>query len=501
MTLALEIEYLSGVVYAAVSPASEEADWPPQPDRVFSALVASWAARGQRPDEAAALRWLERLPPPTIHASQAASRKAPVTFVPPNDASTQTEKHARHVWPQSRNRRPRRFPAARPEDSVVRLYWTGVQADLDTFAALQALAADTSYVGHSASLTRCRFEQTDVTTLPSTVVSARRSVYPGRLDALQAAFAAGQRPSSGEWVMPESTSPPLVSGSVFATRWLILELMDDGDIPDIRATALVAKAIRDTLVAGYGETGLGPAVPEVVSGRTPDGQPSHSPHLAVVPLAFVGAPYADGHVLGFALVPPRGSNLLEDPDFRGVLRSLAPFRAERGRRVLTLQVGAGTPLRVSLSPTFEPAARSLDPSSYIYREGRPARTFATVTPIVLDRHPKGTGTARQEDFAHQIAESCRHIGLPESVLSTGGGGRMAVVVDKHAAMEGAPSAKPSVGSPPWMGWRLPPYLVGRPLTHAMIQFAEPVAGPVILGAGRYFGLGLLRPIADPEGSA
>lgn len=41
MTLVLEIEFLAGVSFAAVGPESPVPDWPPQPDRIFSALVAT----------------------------------------------------------------------------------------------------------------------------------------------------------------------------------------------------------------------------------------------------------------------------------------------------------------------------------------------------------------------------------------------------------------------------------------------------------------------------
>jgi CRISPR-associated protein Csb2 len=34
-----------------------------------------------------------------------------------------------------------------------------------------------------------------------------------------------------------------------------------------------------------------------------------------------------------------------------------------------------------------------------------------------------------------------------------------------------------------------------PAPHAVIRFAEPVDGPVILGAGRFTGLGLCRPLS------
>ena len=71
MSLILEVEYLLGVSFAAISPDSEAPDWPPQPDRIFSALVASWAARGEREEERRALEWLEMLSVPRLFASEA----------------------------------------------------------------------------------------------------------------------------------------------------------------------------------------------------------------------------------------------------------------------------------------------------------------------------------------------------------------------------------------------------------------------------------------------
>ncbi|MFT3769150.1 MAG: type I-U CRISPR-associated protein Csb2 [Minicystis sp.] len=36
----------------------------------------------------------------------------------------------------------------------------------------------------------------------------------------------------------------------------------------------------------------------------------------------------------------------------------------------------------------------------------------------------------------------------------------------------------------------------RVLVHATLTFEEPVRGPILLGAGRYLGLGLFRPLRD-----
>jgi CRISPR-associated protein Csb2 len=74
MTLVLDIEHLLGVAFAARGQESDIPDWPPQPDRVFSALVASWGARGENEAERRALEWLEGQRAPEIAASGGAAR-------------------------------------------------------------------------------------------------------------------------------------------------------------------------------------------------------------------------------------------------------------------------------------------------------------------------------------------------------------------------------------------------------------------------------------------
>ena len=327
----------------------------------------------------------------------------------------------------------------------------------------------------------------------------QRGVYQGRLEELSQAYVRFEksadkkdRPQKGARV-PLEPEAKVARSNLFGdgNRWLILEHVT-GDMPDVRACALVAKTLRDTLLSGYQQIGLEDKIPEVVSGHAADGAPARAPHLAIIPLAFAGFPYADGHVMGFALIPPADGGIEADGAFRKVMRNLSPFDEERGRRILTLTsksgMSASSAFSIGLSPTFEPPAdkRSLNPAVYT----RPASVFATVTPIVLDRHLKETGAARQEESAGQIAAACRNIGLPEPE---------AVVVAKHSAIEGAPAAYPSGKSPRWMNWRLPPSLASRQLTHAVIRFAEPIDGPVILGAGRFVGLGLCRPV-DSEGA-
>lgn len=509
MTLLLEIDHLTGHAYSARGPESEMPEWPPQPDRIFSALVASWAARGERPEEKDALIWLERQDTPVLLASAAEIRSAATAFVPPNDAKNGES----GSLPAFRRRQPRRFPAAVPHDPVVRVLWAAAEPEDGVFAALDALARDTAYVGHSASLTRCRFLRVAPEASPAPAPAAR-GIYDGRFAELVSAYQRGRRPSPGVPVRsgPTETAEEMPA-SVFSETWMLLVPADapapSGDLfaepdapptsrmPDVRAAALVAKTIRDTILCGYGAARL--TIPAVISGHAPDGTPTRDPHLAILTLPFAGFAHADGHVMGFALVPPRGTDLLAVEGFRAAMRAQAPVDPARGQRILSLVSRTGSrredAFALELAPVQSSPFITLDAALY----AGPATTFATVTPIALDRHPKETGAALDAEIGEIIAESCARIGLPRPALvdpeqDCGFSGKYQVVPGKHSALAGAAPARRSGRTPTWTDWRRPASLSGRPLIHAVIRFAEPVRGPVILGAGRFMGLGLCRPL-------
>ena len=488
MNLILEVEFLTGAYRGTAEPASEEPDWPPQPDRVFSALVATWGAHGEPPAEREALEWLERQDPPVIHAAPASVRTAPEVFVPPNDAkrSRTTETYLR-VLPNQRARQPRRFPTARPEflppsavtsaAASLALVWP-VEPDDSVMLALEALARDVAYIGHSASLTRCRFLRGAAEDLPRGAVPAKRRVYRGRLAELREAYRANPvRPAirAGASV----ALPDAVPAATPDPNWLVLRIVA-GPPLDLRAAAPVCRLLRDTLMSGYRQNGNGGVIPELVSGHTADGRPSRKPHLSIVPMGFVGSPYATGRIYGFALVPPADTMLHEIPGLQAAFRCVAPYQAPDERRVLTLQGGpADSPLE--LTPVAgDPASvpRSLSPQPYC----APHRLWATVTPIVLDRHlKKGTDA----EVRALVVRACTNSGLPVPDPAH-------IRIGRHATHPGAPPARPHRGAPPWSRWRIPKSLASRPLVHAVIDFEEEIPGPVLLGAGRFTGLGLCR---------
>lgn len=479
MSLVLEIEFLAGVCRATDSPASTAPDWPPQPDRVFSALVAAWGARGEQEIERAALEWLEVQPAPAIHAGGHTARTAPGVFVPPNDyRASKTAKTYLRVMPMTRPRQPRRFPVAHLEDPVMAMVW---QPDPDpmVLTALDRLARDVSYIGHSASLVRCRFLSCSTPAPKHAATPARRQVYPGRLQELIRAYRIHPtRPIilPGAPVLPE---PPAAPPSPDA-GWLVLEAIG-GVVPDIRAAAMVARTLRRTLMSGYRRIGMADEIPAFVSGHEPDGTLLRASHLGIVPMAFAGFPHADGRLFGFALVPTAQTGLREVPGLRAAFEAIAPYDRGVERRVIELKYVAQR-MPLLLSPAGAASKRSLEPAPYL----QPARVWASVTPILLDRHLKRHDEAKIREL---IARSCTNVGLPRPDPDC-------IQVGKHSAVEGAPPAWVRRDAPPWTRWRVPEPLATRSLTHAVIDFGTAVDGPVMLGAGRFSGLGLCRRIGE-----
>ncbi len=479
MSLVLEIEFLTGVCRAAMGPGSDVPDWPPQPDRVFSALVSAWGVRGELSVERKALEWLEAQPSPSIRASAYSARTAPDVFVPPNDLKASTAMHTYlRVLPSYRPRQPRRFPVARPDDPIVEIDWPELP-DKKVIDSLNAIASCVGYLGHSTSLTRCRFfEGNERKSFEHKSISARRSVYPGRLRELEEAHRA--RPIRPIIRPGASVFSDEVTSVEDPVEWLVLEAVK-GEVPDIRASALVCRLLRQTLMSGYQRIGLANEIPEVVSGHSTNGTPTRHAHLSFVPMAFVGTPHADGRVLGFAIVPPIGEQLLRIRGFQRAFEEVAPYSSDEQRRILTLR---GPPLHNSLrlapAPDQGGSRQSLHSDPYL----NDSRRWVTVTPIVLDRHLKRNDNSEVKEL---VALACARAGLPRPELDW-------IWAGKYSAIQGVPPARPVRGEPSWSRWRIPKSLESRQMVHAVIDFGEKVKGPVLLGAGRFSGLGLCRSV-------
>jgi CRISPR-associated protein Csb2 len=475
--LTLEIELLTGV-YRAALPDGSAPEWPPHPERVFSALVQAWGDGGERADERLALEWLEAIEAaPLIEASaEWYARDQADVYVPPNDARS----GELALLPDHRSRQARSFTACIPADPIVRLQWPVTPPD-EHLEALRRLAHRVSSLGHSASFVRVLL-QPDGALDPNRTwrphergSHSLRGLYRGRLADLVAWYREGRRPltrSTIRYAAPEERPDRPTPSSVFGgvQDWFVFEDVDR-TAPDLLGFAHVARRLRHALMS------LGPQPPpEVISGHSADGSPSQRPHAAIVPLLDVGWPHSSGRLLGLAVVLPR---TLGWDDRAPALTALARFaRVDRGPDALAeLRFARFT---WSLRRLALPDRASLDPARWCGT----ATTWASATPVVLDRFPDRNDPVQEAAF---IAESCRSIGLPEPI---------SIEIHKHSALRGAPSAYPARGAAHVPDWSFPAgsKLVQRPRRHVWIEFAEPVTGPMILGAGRYQGFGLCLPV-------
>lgn len=550
--LAIEIELLTGRYAATAHNDRYRGEWPPHPARFFSALVAALHDHDSvDPAERAALLLLEQLNAPSLWVdpeSNVARRQVQDVYVPVNDvtlgsdtairqaetkvaeATTPAAKRkaeealdkvkkevvaidaqpsaraiemATALMPapfvgyggkddkgrmkrqQGRTRQVRTFPVVLPETLTFAFLWPTADPSLDR-DALERLCARVTRLGHSSSLVRCSIVDRDIT--PTFVPNddgevVLRVVAKGQLQRLEEAFKHHQGVENR--VLParpqryrsssSATAPSPIAESVFSTEWVLFERVGGSRPVASRATDL-SRAMRRALIELHGSQDL----PETLSGHT-SSSPTEKPHVAFVPLPFVGHEHADGAIMGIALVLPRELSM---SDRELLFRLVAKWEKERSdqRRNLTLAGGTLPPFivrRVDVS-----AKAALDPTRWC----RPSTRFITATPIALDKNPgklrsKQPGTASKAalEAQHSICEACHRVVGVRPV---------SIEISLAPLLSGAQHVRDFL---PWPGRS---GRTSRVRVHADIRFEEPVRGPLLLGAGRYFGLGLCLPVED-----
>jgi len=531
--LALGIHYLTGYATATSVGSRDEAEWPPHPGRVFMALVAAlYETKPVAGDiestrlwqgEYAALEWLEALAAPSLKVDEHFDKRAVITsYVPVND---------KLAFPA--NKQPRTFPKVRPHDPDVFLIWPDAVASDPHKNALQRLCGKVTRIGHSSSLVQMwRVPEGEepppdlhpvATPSRSSKAIHLRITTAGCLRELQRQFngdaidrffdlSIGISSSKGKakkeseaifaaefgtkWtraLQPPTRLRPMltitrpyirarlldtvVSHGCFDSDLLILAKQDGPNL-GLESTAALTDALRGALLKNCGDD-----APEWLTGHRAKGIPSERPHVALLPLAFTGFEHADGHLLGLAIAFPRDVPARE----RG--RVLRPFLYD--------QNGQPAEIRLTLGKlgiwTLRQEERAIPPltlrAETWCQSDEPSDTWASVTPVVLNRHPKldpeTDRVAWFSEIAGIIATSCEHSGLPRPIE---------IDLDKTAWHEGAPRARPSGGGFPLLPGK--PGAPARQQVHVWLRFADPVQGPVIIGAGRYRGYGLCKPVTQ-----
>jgi CRISPR-associated protein Csb2 len=469
MPLTINVRFLLNRFDASDGHDRTPPEWPPAPARLFMALVAASEACGRRAHEA--LTWVATLPPPTIYADEATignpDRRWLVTNKVEKDGGS-----ARH---------PGRTPVGRPRlsrylrSAVVTFEWPDAEPDPSHLKALQVVADRVSYLGRPTSpaileVSEAKASSDEKLAYVPTVSDERvdlslRVPYPGFLDDLCAAYPGRVEPAvRHRYLYPQrETKAP---EELFPSRWanvVALPLVSRAFVPGERALQ-VAHACRE-LIAPMSN----PDVPASLSGTD-----RATPHCALLPLLHVGAPYADGHLLGVALAVP---TLAEAPrnELWRYLRKLLDAE-HRGKLAIKLPNVAGYS---ELCFEEQPDGR-VPWGARSARWSDTARTWRTVIPAVLDKAP-----------SHKLAEeeaallSICNAGFPEPSR---------VLIARGPFRRGDVKLKPSQTITSPEGRR-------RPYRHLLITWSRPIQGPVIVGALRHLGLGICIPHWEEQDGA
>ena len=251
---------------------------------------------------------------------------------------------------------------------------------------------------------------------------------------------------------------------VFDHRLVVLAVR--GRSVSLPATLKLTQALRGALLSHCAEQ----PPPEWLTGHGPDGVPTTKPHVALFPLPFVGASHADGRILGLAIAMP------QDLDVRDVGRVLDGFIHEPSTglpRDHRLFDGHWFECAIELE-TRERPPRNLMADTWTRR----SRVWASVTPLVLNRHFDGKD--KWERAAESVHVACEHIGLPRP---------REVLLHPVSLVEGVPHVKEF----PQLARKSDGGRCSQ--NHAVIVFEEAVCGPVLVGAGPVPGLWALSPAA------
>lgn len=474
----------------------------PSPFRLFQALVAGAGISGPLDDRTKqALTWLEGLPDAPIVASPRMARGQAVTmFMPNNDLdkfggdvrNIAKTRGAKKVWS------PRHFDAAVPWIYAWRFAEDGV-THADTICAL---AEQLYQLGRGVDMAWAWGEVLDEAALDAKLgeydgIVRRPSAGDGLLLAcpkkgsfksLERRYQAPRfRTESGQRVFVQQPKPNCrhVSYDSPPVRY-VFELRSSADSerrvawPLERASILVVAArdaARQRLITARPDWLH--EVDRHLVGRKPDGSnavPSES-RVRIIPVPSIGMYYADRAIRRLLVEIPAACPLRSD-DVRWAFSAAELFDPDIGEAKDVL-----------LSPSAE------DDMLRHYGVGARARVFRSVTPVALPAE----GKRRRIEPTRKRSEAKRGL---ERVAETSGARAAVVQALRHAGVS-APVESIRLQREPFdgAGSRVEPFAEGtrfekERLWHVEIGFSVPVEGPLVLGDGRFLGLGLMAPVKD-----
>lgn len=519
MPLTLTLRFPTGRYAAAAWDDKERAEWPPHPARLALAFIDVLHKAGNPTSLRSAITWLchQGAPSITIPADNHIDiQRMDGFFVPQNPSEATGSKHPR---------KSRSFPTVflDPEQATVFFHWPDATPDDAHLSALRDLTSRLPRFGHSSSLVIAeaatdappagdewrKLEPTADSNLRADL--RLRVPYTKLLESAEQAYATGARAGEMDALIQKAVNsartnktlkpaasprgrhdprhfwqgytealPPSTPVTPWDQRVLLLARVE-GPRPGLTSTWQLLELLHKTLLDRWSREPSRGSVPPWISGHRPghgNTAPALDNHLALFPIADVKHPRAQGRLMGIGLAFPRPESEGIDRvtlrlDWQKAMTALFP-----GGNSLTLASPAGE-TKLILAPSDPTESRAaFNPPHWI----GPSFRWASVTPVVLDRHPKPHFSkdpiAWQESACAIMRDACIRIGLPAPAN---------IEVSPYSPVDGVPPSS-AFGPPPARPGRPP-----RVHFHVILTFDQKIVGPILLGAGRFRGYGLLAP--------
>lgn len=452
----IQVTY-QGLYHGSRSSNRDQIQWPPSPDRLNQAIVASHYTRQagsfeEDPAGREALLAFEKMPLPDIIFS-GGSESTLMTYVPNNDGDTLGD-----------DRNQRAMVTFNPIHPSVYYIWNDQDID-QHWGAIGKILSYFSYLGSAKSFARAKLilEMPQLpdgytTITPDENGSISTSIYyDGRLGDLDIQHKTGRMArrimARYSKVEPPSKTHPGLFKSFFTYK------IEGNRLLSV-LSAEIANSFRSSLMQLASLDGVKLSCLLAKDNR--------SNHLAYVPLIYAGSDWSDGLISGCGVGVPHDITVDEEMILGRLLNRLTSISL-RGESRSVAQTTAKADRSFTLTPS---------------RWSRPSRSWATVTPMEF-RWPKGRlndlSLSRDQliDLGNQVRQFCEWSSLPTPTQ---------IDFDPQPWFRGSTLAQKFISSN---------HLKGRQsgyMSHVKLMFDSPVRGPLVLGRGANFGIGVFSPI-------
>ena len=465
-------------------------EWPPSPARVFQALIAGASTRLAEPEVLQAFHWLEQQPPPIICAPTYITGQRSVQYVPSNDLDAVGGTPERTAEIRVKKLvEPKIFHAG-----CAFLYGWAIGDHAEEARQMVALAQELYQLGRGVDMASAEALLVDTAAFHDMVEHYPGTVHrptPGargqallcpqkgtfsslitRYDAQGRRFGstgAGRKIKHHFAQPPRGRFEPVPYDGTQIVRLYDIRNLDQpqqfAPVPLAEAHAMTV-AIRDEarqrLHATLPDASI---VDAVLLGRRPSEPPSipSERRVRLIPLPSIGHPEADPQIRRLAVEIPL-SGPLAPADLAWAFSEL-----RWGHRVLVdaeedqMLLHYKGPQRrwQTVTPMALPAVRRrIDP---------------TVTPTEVKDAPERL--REESDAIHAVRQALRHARVDARAVT--------VSVQREPSWRKGSRAEV---------FAAPPRFNKERLWHVEITLDRAVEGPLVLGDGRFLGLGILRPV-------